>query len=152
MKNLLFVLLAALSISACTSISEERVGDAEKLYWPEGVDDPNKVAHYGSSAAAPYDHEKVVKLYGSVAPIYGQDGFVNLIKKRAAKWGCNAILEIQRGSAKQTTYVTSVYVGAYAAYASTTPITVYIPYGTFYGIRTRGWLPPVEEDEEDNQQ
>lgn len=146
-----FLLLATVLVSACTSISEERVGNAEKLYWEEGVADTNLVAHYGNGAGAPYNHERVVKIYGAVAPIYGQSGFLNIVKKRAAQWGCNAVLEVNRGTQKNTSYYTSVYVGAYSAYATTVPIVTYTPYGTFYGIRTGGWVPPIKEDEEGEQ-
>lgn len=145
MKNLMFALLCAAGLGACTAVSEERVGDAEKLFWEEGVKNPELVEHYGDDAQPTWDYESVVKIHGSVAPVYGQSGFVKIIKKRAAEWGCNAIYEIQRGSAKNTSYITSVSVGKYSAFATTIPITLYTPYGTFFGIRRIGWRPPIKE-------
>jgi len=146
MRNLTIILLAALFCTACTSVSEERIGNAEKLYWEEGANNPEIVEHYSDSHRPTWDFDQVVKIYGSVAPIYGQGGFVGIVKKRAAEWGCNAIYELRRGSQSQTSYHTSVYVGRNYASASTIPITVHVPYGTFIGIRRRGWYPPKKEE------
>ena len=140
----LMVALLPVLFFGCTSVSEERIGVAEQLHWIEGSENPEKVEHYPPNYGPDYQYEEVVKIWGSVAPIYGHSGFLKIVKKRAAKWGCNAVLEMNRGTQSNTTQYT--YIGRRTAFSF--PVTTHVPYGTFIGIRKFGWRPLTQGEYE----
>ena len=146
MKHLMIVLVVAACIlgQGCTSVSEDRIGNSEKLHWEAGVKNPDMVEHYRQGVGPNYEYREVVHIHGAVAPIYGQSGFLRIVKKRAAQWGCNAVLEDSRGAVVQTTQYT--YIGRRTAYSF--PVTTATPYGSFIGIRKYGWRPSTKEEME----